>query len=56
MNEILEKLELIDMWRRVNRVKKEYNFFSAAHGTFTKIDHVLGHRNMGKMQKSRNNQ
>ena len=56
VNEIQEKLELIDMWRLVNRDKKEYTFFSAAHGTFTKIDHVLGHRNMAKkMQKSRNN-
>ena len=26
----------------------EYTFFSAAHGTFTKIDHVLGHRDMAK--------
>ena len=51
MNEILEKLELIDMWRRVNRDKKECTFFSAVHGTFTKIDHVLGHRNMAKKCK-----
>ena len=51
MNEILEKLELIDMWRRVNRDKKEYTFFSAAYGTFTKIDHVLGHINMAKKCK-----
>ena len=51
MNEILEKLELIDMWRRFNRDKKEYTFFSAAHSTFTKIDHVLGHRNMPKKCK-----
>ena len=36
------------MWRRVNKDKKEYTFFSAAHGTFTKIDQVLGHRNMAK--------
>ena len=39
------------MWRIVNRNKKEYTFFSAAHGTFTKIDHVLGHRNMAKNAK-----
>ena len=51
MNEILEKLELIDMWRRVNRDKKEYTFFSAAHSTFTKINHVLGHSNMAKNAK-----
>ena len=49
MNEILEKLELIDMWRIVNRAKKEYTFFSGAHGTFTKIEHVLGHRKMAKL-------
>uniref|UniRef100_A0A5F8GDV6 Endonuclease/exonuclease/phosphatase domain-containing protein n=1 Tax=Monodelphis domestica TaxID=13616 RepID=A0A5F8GDV6_MONDO len=46
VNEILEKLELIDIWRKINRDKKEYTFFSAPHGTFTKIDHTLGHRNM----------
>ena len=51
VKEILEKLELIDMWRIVNRDKKEYPFFSAAHGTFTKIDHVLWHRNMPKIAK-----
>uniref|UniRef100_A0A5F8GDB0 RNA-directed DNA polymerase n=1 Tax=Monodelphis domestica TaxID=13616 RepID=A0A5F8GDB0_MONDO len=45
VNEILEKLELIDIWRKINRDKKEYTF-SAPHGTFTKIDHTLGHRNM----------
>jgi thiamine pyrophosphokinase len=22
---------------------KQYTFFSAAHGTFSKIDHILGH-------------
>ena len=51
MNEILEKLKLIDMWKKVNRDKKKYTFFSGAHGTFTKIDQVLGHRNMAKNAK-----
>jgi endonuclease/exonuclease/phosphatase family metal-dependent hydrolase len=23
---------------------KQYTFFSAAHGTFSKIDHILGHK------------
>ena len=35
---------------KINRGKKEYNF-SAAHGTFTKIDHVLGHRDIAKNSK-----
>ena len=51
MNEILENLELIDMWRKINRDKKEYTLFSAAQDTFTKIDHMLGHRNMTKNAK-----
>ena len=51
MNEILEILELIDMWRRVNRDKKEYTFFSAGHSIFTKIDCVLGQRNMAQKCK-----
>ena len=57
VNEILEKIELINIWKIVNRDKKKYTFFSAAHDTFTKIDHVLGHRNMAKKtRKSINNQ
>ena len=51
MNEILGKLELVDMWRKVNRDKKEYNSFPGAHGIFTKTDHVLGHRNVAKKCK-----
>ena len=39
------------MWRKINRDKKEYTFFSAAHGIFTKIDHVLGYRNMANKRK-----
>ncbi len=50
-NEILEELEVVDMWRKLNRDKKDYAFFSAAHGTFTKIDHVLGHKNIANKCK-----
>ena len=28
------------MWRKIDRDKKEYTLFLAAHGTFTKTDHV----------------
>ena len=51
VNGILEKLEIIDIWRKLNRDKKEYTFFSAVHRTFTKMDHVLGHRNMANKCK-----
>ena len=30
----------------------EYTFFSSAHGTFSRIDHILGHKsNLGKFKK-----
>ena len=30
----------------------EYTFFSSAHGTFSRIDHVLGHKSsLGKLEK-----
>ena len=30
----------------------EYTFFSNAHGTFSRIDHILGHKsNLGKFKK-----
>ena len=51
MNEILEEVELIDIWRKINRDKKEYTFFSTAHGTFRKTDDVLRYRNMANKCK-----
>ena len=30
----------------------EYSFFSSAHGTFSRIDHILGHKsNLSKYKK-----
>ena len=31
---------------------EEYTFFSSAHGTFSKVDHILGHKsNVSKFKK-----
>ena len=31
----------------------EYTFFSSAHGTFSRIDHILGHKSrLGKFKKT----
>nr|KAF6300235.1 hypothetical protein mPipKuh1_009370 [Pipistrellus kuhlii] len=37
-------MELIDIFRTFHPKVTEYTFFSSAHGTFSKIDHILGHR------------
>jgi exonuclease III len=35
---------LLDVYRTFHPPSVQYTFFSAAHGTFSKVDHILGHR------------
>jgi hypothetical protein len=35
---------LTDVYRIFHPTKAQYTFFSATHGTFSKIDHILGHK------------
>ena len=52
LNDKLNKMGLIDIYRTVHPRKTEYNFFSSAHGTFSRIDHILGHKpSIGKFMK-----
>ena len=44
LKETIEKLDLIDIFRTLHPKKAEYTFFSSAHGTFSRIDHILGHK------------
>ena len=37
-------MDLTDIYRSFHPNRKEYSFFSAAHGTFSKIDHILGNK------------
>ena len=37
-------MDLIDTFRTFHPNEEEYTFFSSAHGTFSKIDHILGHK------------
>jgi len=37
-------MDLIDIFRTFHPNAEEYTFFSSAHGTFSKIDHILGHK------------
>ena len=40
----LDERDLIDLYRTLHSRTKEYSFYSNAHGTFSRIDHVLGHK------------
>ena len=45
LNHTIEKLDLIDIFRTSHLKKSEYIFFSSAHGTISRTDHKLGHKN-----------
>ena len=37
-------MDLFDIVRTFHPNAEEYTFFSSAHGTFSRIDHILGHK------------
>ena len=37
-------MDLIDIFRTFHPNAEEYTFFSSEHGTFSKTDHILGHK------------
>jgi hypothetical protein len=37
-------MDLADFYRIFHPASAQYTFFSAAHGTFSKINHILGHK------------
>ena len=53
LNDTLTKMDLIDIYRTFHPKTTEYTSFSSAHGTFSRIDHILGHKaSLGKFKKT----
>ena len=45
-------MDLIGVYRTLHPKTTEYTCFSSAHGTFTRIDHISGHKSsLGKFKK-----
>ena len=44
LNDTIEQIYLIDIYRTFHPKVAEYTFFSSAHGTFSGKDHILGHK------------
>jgi exonuclease III len=40
----IDQMDLADVYRTFHPTSTQYTFFSAAHGTFSNIDHILGHK------------
>ena len=52
LNDTLDQMDLIDIFRTFHPNAEEYSFFSSAHGTFSRIDHILGHKsNLSEFKK-----
>jgi hypothetical protein len=44
-------MDLIDIYREFHTTVTQYIFFSTTHGTFSKLDHILGHKaNLNKQK------
>ena len=52
LNDTLNKMDLIDIYRTFHPKTTEYTFSSSAHGIFSRIDYILGHKtSLGKFKK-----
>jgi exonuclease III len=40
----IDQMDLLDVYRTFHPTSTQYTFFSATHGTFSKIDHILGQK------------
>jgi len=51
-SDTIDQLDLIDIYRTFHPKTMNFTFFSSAHGTFSRIDHILGHKSsLGKFKK-----
>ena len=52
LNDTSREMDLIGTFRTFHPNAEEYTFFSSAHGTFSRIDHILGHKShLSKFKK-----
>ena len=52
LNDTMEQLDIIGIYRTFHPKTMNFTFFSTAHGNFSRIDHILGHKSsLGKFKK-----
>ena len=52
LNDTVDQLDLIDIYRTFHPQTINFTFLSSAHRTFSRIDHILGHKSsLGKLKK-----
>ena len=52
LNDEMDQLDLIDIYKTFHPKAMNFTFFSSEHRTFSRIDHILGHKySLGKFRK-----
>ena len=52
LNDTMDQRDLTDIYRTFHPKTINFTFFSSAHRTFSRIDHILGHKSsLGKFKK-----
>lgn len=44
LNNTMNQLNLVDIYRTLHQTRAKYSFFSSAHKTFSRRDYMLGHK------------
>ena len=53
LNDTTDQTDLIDTHRTFHLETADYTFFSSAHGTLSRTDHILGHKStLSKVKKT----
>ena len=53
LNDTMVQLDLIDIYRTFHPKTIYFTFFSSAHRTFSRTDHILGHKSsLGQFKKN----
>ena len=53
LNDTIDQIVLIDIYRTSHPKTADYTFFSSTHGTLSRIDHILGNKSsLSKFKKT----
>ena len=53
LNSALDQMDLTDIYRTFHPKETKYTFYSNAHGTFSKVDHMIGQKtSLNKFKKA----
>ena len=53
LNDTMGQVDITDIYRTLHSKIMNFTFFSRAHETFSRVDHILGHKSsLGKFKKN----